>query len=397
MLHLDKLMATYSKEEVLVILITRVYFAYEDVQKVHDFISRSTIDWDKFYELITLNTIRGFIYEVITDANISIDTRIYDNLKKDAMRIRLVASYHADLTGTLTKDFENMGITVIPYKGYTLATRYYKTPYFREGSDLDFLVSKDDIDQLRAYLEDNGLTPKFAVSAHQMDFVIRFHRELAYAGPRNKIGISCSVEIKWKLLENYFHKSYDYEFFVKHLETYTSTDGSSLQVLTPTYNFIAVSYHHLIKEPLLKFKYLVDLACIIQTSAKQLDWKIIDSHFKENNFSPFLGSGINALQDIIGFEHSSVLEAQPIPYHLFTVRKYRSVQQYYYMRCKLVNAKLSLSHKLRHSFKVYLALFVPNLKDLSQTKAPSWTIPMITPVKCVRFFYQHIVKKKHID
>lgn len=143
----------------------------------------------------------------------------------------------------------------------------------------------------------------------------------------------------------------------------------------------------------MKFKYLVDLACIVQTSSNQLDWKAINLHFKINNFSPFLWSGINALEDIIGFERPFEY-VQPIPYHLFTATEIRSGRQFYYKKNKLVSSKLPLLEKLKHTLKVRLSLLIPNLNDLSNTESPAWTIPFITPIKCVRYLHQYIFTKK---
>lgn len=392
MLNIDTLKCTYTNEQILVILLTRIYFNTQKIEEVRGFIDHEVIDWGVFYGLISVNDIRGFIYHIITVSQLAIDQQIHDTLKKDAMGITLFGSYQADLISHLKTEFEKSGITVIPYKGNTLAARYYTSPFLRESSDIDFLINKDELVQLRNCLYENGYAPRYNVSEHQMGFVMRYQRELSFKAPKNRMGISCSVELQWKLLENYFGQFHQYDFFVQHLQPYNAVDGTTQIGLAPTYDFLAVASHHLIREPLMRFKYLIDLACIVQTSSSQLDWKEINARFKLHNFSAFLWSGMNALEEVIGLQLP--LPGNPaVAYHLFTATETRTGREALFRKNKLINLKLSFIEKIKFSLKTRLSLLVPNLNDLSNTNNPAWTIPLIIPVKSLRFLYTYLTKK----
>jgi hypothetical protein len=393
MLNIDTLKGTYTNEQVLIVLLTRLYFDTQGIEEVRDFIDKEPVDWSLFYKIISLNDIRGFIGEVITVSQISIDQETHNTLKKDAMGINLVSSNLAVLKLHLMMEFEKSGIKVVPHKGTTLAKRYYKSPLFRESSDIDFLVRKEDVPQLIKCLEENGYRSKYNISAHQMGFVMRFHRELPFQSPRNRLGISCSVELQWKLLEDYFGQFHPHDFFVQHLQSYTANDGTSHICLAPTYDFLVVASHHLIREPLLKFKNLIDLACMVQTSSNELDWEEIHLQFKSYNFSGLLGSGLSALKEIIGLDVPE--QDTPVPdYHLFRATEVRRGRDVFFRKIKLINLKRSFPEGLKFGLKASLSLLVPNLNDLSRTDAPAWTIPLIIPVKSFRFLYLYITKKR---
>ncbi|MBB6499299.1 nucleotidyltransferase family protein [Pedobacter cryoconitis] len=369
-----------------------MHFGTQPIEDVRHFLDTEVLDWNGFYKLILINDIRGFIYDIINVSQLTLDERIHDTLKKDAMAITLFGTYQEGIIRDLMLEFEKLDITVIPHKGNTLATRYYKKPLLRESSDIDFLVSKDDVLRLRKCLHENGYESRYDISEHQMDFVKRFHRELCFKSPKSKLGISCSVETQWKLLESYFDEFPQYEFFVQHLQSYTAIDGSSRVCLTPTYDFLCIASHHLIREPLVRFKYLIDLACLVQTSENQLDWEEVKSYFKLYNFSSFLWSGMNALEEITGLQ-LPVADIPSVSYDLFTATEDRTGRSLFFRKMKLITVKQNLLAKMKLSLKMRLSILVPNLKDLSMTTAPAWTIPLIIPMKSLRFLYTYLTKK----
>lgn len=384
MLTIGLLKPTYTNEQILVILLTRLYFGTQDIEEIQGFLENEAIDWYVFYDLISNNDIRGFVYDIITVSRLKIDPQIHDTLKKDVMGITLLGSYQANLFGHLTNEFDKLGITVIPYKGRTLATRYYKAAHLRESSDIDFLIRKDDLRTLRKFLLEKNYTPKYNISEHQLRFISAFHREISFESPKDKMGITCSVELQWKLMEDFFGQFNGYDFFVQHLQPYTDQEGVSRVGLVPTYDFLCVASHHLIREPLLRFKYLIDLAAIAHGSSGELDWEELAFQFKQYNFSPYLLSGINALQDIIGLQLPAKYASEET-YRLFEATKVRGGIDHFYKKLRIITSKQSFLQRTKLMLKVYVMFMAPGLNDLSKTQAPAWTIPFIVPVKTVRF------------
>ncbi|NIG55372.1 nucleotidyltransferase family protein [Chitinophaga sp. Cy-1792] len=388
MLRIDALKAIYSNEEVLVIALTRLYFGTQSDGEVIQFIKATAIDWESFYKIISINHIRGFIYDVITTWQIETDQQVYDNLKKEVMKIGLLQSHHIAIRNQLKTEFDLRGVTVIPYKGTTLAARYYKTPQLRENLDLDFLVSKHDLPQIKACLLSNGYKLKHPIQEHLMPLYVRWYRELGFTSYKHKLGYTCSVEFHWKLLDNYTGKFHQYDFFVQHLESYADIDGTLHQGLSPTYDFLCVSSHHLVRESLNKFKYLIDLACIIQSSSVRLNWEEIDKHYKQFGFSPVLHAGICTIEEIIGLP-IPVSPAHGVSYRLFTTTEITQNLRGAYKLVHFSGLKLQMGQKIRLKMRYMLFSILPDHREFSRN-IPLWAIPLTIPVKGIRFIYKRV-------
>ncbi|WP_017258238.1 nucleotidyltransferase family protein [Pedobacter arcticus] len=391
MLSIGHLKTIYGNEETLIILITRLYFDKQSVGEVNDFLEKEEINWLLFYKLVQLNDIRGFVYEIVITSNISIDQSVFNALKKDTVGIILFGKYQLQLLNHLSQQFSNLGIRVINYKGVRFANRYYRSLSMRESADIDFLIKKDDLSKLRECLLSNDFISTYDVSEHQIGFLKKYQRELSLKSPKDKLGINCSVELQWKLVENYFGKFYEYDFLAKHL-THDS-NGTISMALSPTYDFLCIASHHLIREPLLKFKYLIDLACIIDKSGKNLNWEEIAAGFKRYKFSPFLWSGVNALEEIVGIK-IPLSEKPAIKYHLFSFMKAKNDRENLFKKIKLIGLKLDFTERIKFKVKAYSWLLVPNTNDLSLTDKPAWAIPLIIPTKSFKLFYSFLFNKR---
>ena len=391
MLSIERLKKNYKNEEVLIILFTRLYFGTEKVEEIKNFLANKKINWVLFYKLVNVNSIKSFIYESIRTAQLTIDQQIFDTLKKDTAAIILYGNYQTRLVTDLLKAFKKLGFTVIPYKGITLAQRYYKSIWMRESNDVDFLINPDDLVELKDFLISKGFTSKDNISAHQMPFLKKFHRELSFRAPKGKLGISGAVELQWRLLEYYFSKFCNYNFLIKHLrDDITETDHIGL---APTYDFLCVASHHLIGEPLLKFKYLVDLACMVETSPNQLNWKEIEATFKQHHYTPFLWSGLSALREIIGIGESLPL-TPTTEYQLFVLTLPLSTRTRILAMIKAISSKLSFVERIKFQIKIYSWFLLPDVNDLSLTNAPAWTLPFTIPLKFFKLSYSYLFNNR---
>ncbi len=383
MLAISELKNRFTNEQVLIILITRMYFGTQDDQTVRHFAATNPIDWQAWYQLIAVNQIRNFIFNTINHTNIPIDPLIYDTLKKDFLGWTMFSDRQTEVLQEVLQLCEQAGIRAIPHKGRTLAQKYYRSSDFREGADVDLLIDKKDFRLLMKLLLDNGYRLYYEIKEHQLGFVLRFMRELAFRSPENRWGISCNVELKWKLVEDFWGKFQGHAYFASHLQRYVADDGTLLAELPPTYDFLCVSVHHLVRESLLKFKYLVDLACIAQAAPGEMDWAEIQAQYAAHGFAPHLWSGINAMQEIIGLS-VPVAGVPATHYRLFakTGNRNRSVLM---NKIAHANAKVALRARIRTNLRGGLQLFVPNLQDIALSNGPAWTIPFLVVKKIYRF------------
>ena len=392
MLPVDQLTDTYTTEQVLMILLTRLYFGTQTENDVQKFINEQGINWDAFYKLASVNQVRGFLYDIISSSRIKTDPKLISLLGKDATTITRLGFYQLKLTQNLLNDFKNKGITVIPYKGAVLAGRYYKTPFLRESNDIDFLADKDDVPALRAYFHKNGYETKFDAADKYLPFILRYYRDLAFTAPMHEAGLKCSVEIQWQLLDAYFGQFSGFDFFAPHLTEDNSRKDIPGSGLTPACDFLCAASHHLIKEPLWKFKYLVDLACIVQSSGSEFDWGKVINTFRACNYPDFLFSGMNALHEVLGISIPQE-SFSPVSYRLFMAGKHNNARRDHLQMLSVIYSKQTFVQKVKFSSKVFLSLFTPNLKDLSLIDLPAWAVPLLMPVKPFRLLYGYLFNK----
>ncbi len=391
MLQTDELRGLYTDEQVLIILLTRLYFGTEKVEQVNHFLSQTDIDWSLFYQEASLQDIRGFIYHTLTDFSITIDRDIYDTLKKDVIGSILLGTSQMDLRISLQRKFSEMGIIVIPYKGSALASRYYKEVSLKASSDIDFLIKEDDLPCLRKFLIENGFEPKFRFLDKYYGYIRRHFRELSFTSPKDQFGISFSVELQWRLLEGYHGKFHNYEYFIQHLLPEQSFENGVTTGLVSTYDFICVGTHHLVREPLMRFKYLLDLAAIVQTASDELDWNEITAKFRQFKLNQFLDSGMCALKDIVGLEP---LEDFPdVPYCLFRYRGAAVGFKNAVRRVRFAHAHYSIWEKFKKGLKFRLEILYPGVNELMGTNIPPWLLPILIPQKVIRFIGRSLLRK----
>ncbi|RAJ80155.1 putative nucleotidyltransferase-like protein [Chitinophaga dinghuensis] len=391
MLHTDQLKRLYTDEQILIILLARLYFGTGNEEQVNHFLEQGNIDWSLFYHEISRHDIKGFVYHTVTDYKISIDAGIYDTLKKDVMGIILLGGYQTELSVSLLQSFRKLGISVIPYKGSVLAARYYKKDSLKASSDIDFLIHQDNLPALRKYLMENGFTPKFHFSDKYLGYIRRHFRELSFTSPKDQLGISFSVELQWRLVEGYHGKFHNYDFFIQHLQPGELQKNGVTTGLAPTYDFLCVASHHLVREPLMRFKYLLDLAAIVHTAAEELDWKEITAQFKQFKFSAFLGSGMSALKDIVGL--TPLGDVPDVPYYLFRYFGTPVGIQYAMKRVRFAHANRSIWGRVKRGVQFRMEIMYPGIKELAGTNLPAWLLPVLIPKKIIRYLGRSILRK----
>jgi hypothetical protein len=117
---------------------------------------------------------------------------------RDAVRrsFALNAQYNRKLMAelrTILLRFEQHGIPALPYKGPVLAHRLYGDTAFREMSDLDVMVAKDDVPGALALLRDLGYHSPHHPTPRQHRALLRADNNYALCSPETRV----PVELHW--------------------------------------------------------------------------------------------------------------------------------------------------------------------------------------------------------
>ncbi|OCX51550.1 hypothetical protein BEL04_16120 [Mucilaginibacter sp. PPCGB 2223] len=340
MLTISQLQNLYTSEQVLLILLSRLYFSTSDKTEVEDYVKNTPIDWVKVYKIAKAHGIRPFVYYNLIQHQIEIGKKVEQALKKDYQAIRLKNLKQASVTVNLINALKQQNVTLIPYKGAFFAHSYYADLALRESSDIDFFVSVDDAEKIENYFVANNFAAKKTVSQKHLKFYQKLSKDIVYTSPADDMGHTFSVEIHWRLMENFSGNYPGYNFFKDHLQD-VKFAGSVTQKLQPTYDFLAVVSNHFIKDVSSKFKYLIDVACLIDKQP-DLDTGLIFSVARQYGFSRRLNAGLSLTGDLLGIGIKNRQTTEPLPgFYLQTP-----------IRFPLINTYLTDKNFLKHSLSL---------------------------------------------
>jgi len=138
-----------------------------------------------------------------------------------------------------------------------------------------------------------------------------------------------------------------------------------------------------------KFKYIVDVACLIQKEGPSLDLQVISDCAKEYGFQKKLNVGLESLRQLLGFElfenTSVTLSAEdqenPLKYPLVSHRSHFFESEFLNRSFKLQD---SLYHKLAFSARCFVYLFLPNKADINAFKLPIAFSPLLVILRPFR-------------
>jgi hypothetical protein len=312
----------FSNEQVLIILLSRLYLNTISKQEVNDFLESETIDYRLVYIIASVHNVRPVLFQVISSNNLKIDADVLMQLKNFSLQNHMRSMEQLTLCNSTLNDLQSKNISSIPFKGTLFSYLYYGNIGLRESTDIDLLVSYNDVVAIEDHFKSKHLDPKVAVPTQYLAYYKKYFKEIVYIG-RTESNKNCSIEIHWKALNYYFGSYPEFSFF-KDGETKVKIGPMNFPVLQPTYDFIAVASNHFIKDMAVKFKYIMDIACLIKKHNHSLDVDLIDRvvtdhHCKKKmEFGLFmieklLGINIPAFNNTYTFNKDSVSSALQVP------------------------------------------------------------------------------------
>ena len=372
MLAILQLKQLYTSEQVALILLSRLYFSTSDKAEVEEVIQHNEIDWVKLYKIAKAHGIRPFIYYNLIQHGIATGKKVEAALKKDYQNIRLKNLKQASVTVNFINALKQQGVTLIPYKGAFFAHSYYTDLALRESSDIDFFVSADDADKIEDYFAANNFTAKKAVSKKHLKFYQKLAKDIVYTSPVDDMGHTFSVEIHWRLMENFSGSYPDFTFFKNHLQE-VKFAGSITQKLHPTYDFLAVASNHFVKDVSSKFKYLVDMACLI-SNQPDLDTDLIFASACQYRFSRRLNAGLCLTNDLLGISLKNWKPSEAVPeFYLQTPIRFPLIKTYLTDKNFLKHSLYlqdNRANKVRFIYRAVQYTFIRGYVDTMALKLP---------------------------
>jgi hypothetical protein len=348
MYRMAELKDHFNSEQLLIIILSRLYFGTATKEEVLELLDEREINFEAFRHLIAIHGIRPFICHILTQNNIFEGTSLLNELKEFFINNQRRSMEQLLIISRLQKQLAGKHITAIPYKGVTFSYKYYKNLGLRESSDIDFLIRMEDADTVEDHLIENHYTPKTTVPPYYRKYYRNNFKDISYSAPSLRAEKGYSAEMHWRLLNTHYGSFASYEFFRSGL-TETDITGLPLKSLSPTYDFLAVGSNHFVKDISSRFKYIIDIASIIGNGGS-LDTGMIESILKKYRCEKRFQHGLFIIKSLLGIELRE--------YNLQRSFSLRSVA--YTLEPKLIKIKISDAKFIRRSLA---------LQDSSSDKA----------------------------
>lgn len=383
--HLNRV---YKPETVLMVLIARIYFNKADKRQVQDFIDTNNIDWNLFYEIIRAHAVRPFIYHLILKEKLNTNAAFEQRLKGNILPLNLRHLHQKRHINSLLKELNQSGVKVIPYKGVTFGEAYYVGSALRESIDIDLLARKSDIKDIIDYLvQNNYQSQKFTDSS--IKYQLATGRDIVFTTPPDAAGISCTLEIQWSLLKSHIGKFPDATFFMEQFE-----EVAGGVRLNPTYDFLALASHHFLQDMLTRFKFVIDIACIISAKGAEIDMEIVEKNMYSNGYKKIFATSMAAVNDLLGIQAQGF--ELPAPSHnplVDSALKYPVINKIYGLehRRLYISLQNNLWQKLKSLFRLSFKL-IPTGGEIYDSKLPSYLFPLHFVIKPLRMVQRTLYK-----
>lgn len=396
MLNTQQLKAIYGNEQVLLLLLSRLYFSSVTKSAVEEFIAAHEINWYLLRRITNAHSIGSFIYHTIASHQIDVDSDFETQLKQRYNANRLKNFGQIQAAGNLIAKFKERSITIIPYKGAVFSHAYYGDIALRESSDIDFLISRDDLVAVEDYFIEGNYNPRTTVPRPYLGYYRTFYKDIVYHRP--DVALSASIEMHWRLMDRFSGKYPSYDFFSPHLVSH-QTGGLHIDRLSPTYDLLAVVSNHFVKDMGIKFKYLIDLACLINKEKSALDVAVIISCAKRYGFEKKLMTGLGLLKEFLDIEliedNLTVLPEQilktPLEFPVHLPRLYINEPKFIRRSLQLQDNSLN---RLKFILRCFCYGFLPTYEDINQFKLPVYFLPLLIIARPFRLLYQLVKPEK---
>ena len=397
MLTISQLKNTYNAEQIALVLLTRLFFDTATKADVDDLIADSKINWTLLYKITRAHGVRPFIYYIIKQHNIKVPNVFEDRLQRQYDKSRRLNLQMGIATSKLIADLKAKSIMIIPYKGPVLAHNYYPDIALRESTDLDFLVDAKDVAEIEKYFIEKKYTPKTTVTNPYLKYYKKHFKDIVYRTPSEHE--SFSVEMHWRLMEKFSGNYPQYDFFIPNLEEY-NMGGLKLYKLSPTYDMLAVVSNHFVKDMGIKFKYLVDVAAIINKEKHLINEALVFETATKYGFKKRLNIGLALTESLLGISLDKVEETTdhlkylnvPLAFPIQLPRLYINEPGFIKRSLQLQDSN---TNKLKFISKSIKYMFLPTYEDINQLKHPTGNASLLAITRPFRIIYRSIKNKKH--
>jgi len=228
----------------------------------------SQLDEDDFVAKCARHGLSGLAHHELRQAGIALSAQAAAALKRDALSIAVTGIKVKKLLFKSLEALSRHGVLPVLLKGYGLAHRCYPDPLYRPMTDVDLLVSRDELQAAETALVEIGLQKKEELE----DYQLHHHHHL------NFYGTSGSVELHFRAISGFGGAIEAEELLRRAIQA--DLEGHPVKYLRPEDELAYLATHatqHLFKG----VGWLYDLKLFIERHPN-LDWPSVIAAARES-------------------------------------------------------------------------------------------------------------------
>ena len=265
-----------------------------DVRKRVAELARSTHEWDYLFQLARRHAVLPLLYKGLENVDGIPDdlmAKLRDEFRRNATRNTLLAGELA----RLARLFETEDVSLLAYKGPTLAQDAFGDIKLRRYVDLDVIVRHGDARRAGELLQSLGYSKPVGLTDTHEQFLLQRQHNLAYT----RDGGLMIVELHWEVAPAHF-AAVPIEEGVWERATAVKLFGTDVRCPSPEDLLLALAVHgtkHLWE----RLAWVCDVAALINSHA-DFDWSYVQRRAREAHVERMLSLVLRLARGLAGAE-----------------------------------------------------------------------------------------------
>lgn len=278
---------------------------------------------DKEIQAITNVAKRNKVFEILQEILMNNGIKCLGKNDYSKQYIRDLYKARFLMSMSLLEEFENKGIKYAVLKGAYLGDNAYNEMGIRSSNDLDILIQKESIKEIKKLCYAKGFVP--GKSDRENQKIIEYSREQEIAFSLNTHQIATMVKIDNDSKIGFYDTVLDFNFsvswggdnnkriytanFLKNREKICDSNGMEYYVLKPIHNFIQLCLHaykeangvflvNLNKGLVLRA--FLDIYYFLERVIKNEDLEVLEKYIREYHVERYIFFIINIIQAVFG-------------------------------------------------------------------------------------------------
>jgi hypothetical protein len=249
------------------------------------------LDWDYLISAARKHGLIPLLYRHVNSIPCNIERSQFDALKRESLENCQSVLHLVGRLSKLLKLFNESGISILGFKGPTLAQQAYGESSLRQAGDLDVLVQRTNFEVARKLLESLGYRMVPTLTPSQLAAHLNFHCEIPFV----RDNFFTVIDLHWSLMPKAFPVEFDSGEMIERSQL-QSIGGTRVNTFCAE-DLILFQCVHGAKHYWSRLEWIASLAELIRNQEK-IDWDKLILSARVVRASRMLALGLNLAKQL---------------------------------------------------------------------------------------------------